>query len=71
MYLVEENVTGFVEKILKEMLNAFLNTLEMRRWRILVMSDGKGYIVKSLLSNFFKRKRKFFFLILLIYLRPF
>lgn len=30
MYLVEENVTGFVEKILKEMLNAFLNTLEMR-----------------------------------------
>lgn len=26
---MEENVTGFVEKILKEMLNASLNTLEM------------------------------------------
>lgn len=29
MYSMEENVTGFVEKILKEMLNASLNTLEM------------------------------------------
>lgn len=64
MYLVEENVTGFVEKILKEMLNAFLNTLEMR---ILVNNSwclmNKRYIVESLWTNFFKEKRKFFFLI--------
>lgn len=64
MYLVEENVTGFVEKILKEMLNAFLNTLEMR---ILVNDSwclmNKRYIVESLGTNFFKEKRKFFFLI--------